>query len=104
MNRLELESRRRELIRQIKRLGPWIEGTLVSTSRWCGKPTCACHREGAKHPVVFITWKQAGKTVSLYVPRKHESEVKVWAENYKKLKDLIRQVSEIQKQILRLRE
>lgn len=102
--REQLESRRKELMQEIENTGLWIEGTLVATERRCGKNNCACHRDGPKHPVLFITWKEAGKTVSLYVPRKLESEVKVWAENYKRLKELIWHISEVQKEIVRLRE
>lgn len=102
--RSQLHRKRLSLLRQIPNLGPWIEGTLVTTSRKCGKDNCACHHQGPKHPVLFVTWKEAGKTVSLYTPRQLEAEVKQWAENYKKLKALIRQASEVQKQIVRLRE
>jgi hypothetical protein len=97
-------TQRLSLLRQIQNLGPWIEGTFVTTSRKCGKDNCACHHQGPKHSVSFVTWKEAGKTVSLYVPRQLEAEVKQWSENYKKLKALIRQISEVQKQIVRLRE
>jgi len=104
MNRLQLQTKRQALLRQLQNLGPWIEGTLVATTRKCGKEGCACHHNGPKHPVLFLTWKEAGKTISLYIPRQLESAVKEWAQNYKKLKALIRQVSEVQKQIVRLRE
>jgi 5-formyltetrahydrofolate cyclo-ligase len=53
---------------------------------------------------VYVTWKERGKTVSLYVPRKLEIDVRRWVKNYRKLKELIREVSDIQKQIIRLRE
>jgi hypothetical protein len=33
-----------------------------------------------------------------------EPEVTRWVQNYKRLKDLIREISEIQRQIIRLRE
>ena len=99
-----LEVKRLKSLQKIHTLIPWIEGSLVSTSRFCGKRNCICHQEGPKHPVLYITWKENGKTVSLYVPRKLESEVMGWVQNYKKLKDLIREISEIQKQIIRLRE
>jgi hypothetical protein len=104
MNRLQLQTKRQTLLRQLQNLGPWIEGTLVATTRKCGKEGCACHHNGPKHPVLFITWKEAGKTISLYIPRQLESTVKEWTQNYKKLKALIRQVSDVQKQIVRLRE
>lgn len=73
-------------------------------ARKCGKKTCACHRGGPKHPALFITWKEAGKTVSLYVPRNLEDTVREWSRNFKRLKGLIRQISDIQKEMIRLRE
>lgn len=99
-----LEAKRFKSLQKINTLLPWIEGSLVSTSRFCGKKNCICHHEGPKHPVVYVTWKEKGKTISLYVPRRMEKEVIRWVQNYKKLKDLIREISEIQKQIIRLRE
>ena len=100
----ELEKQREELLRRISGLSPWLEGSVVVTARRCGKKKCACHHEGPKHPVMYITGKEKGKTVSLYVPRGLEAEARVWAENYKHLKKLIRDISNIQKEIVRLRE
>jgi hypothetical protein len=54
--------------------------------------------------VLYVTWKEQGKTVSLYIPRKLENDVRKWVQNYRKLKNLTREVSDIQKQIIRLRE
>ena len=99
-----LEAKRDKLIMRIAKLSPWIEGTVVTSSRICGKKNCACHRQGAKHPVLYVTWKEKGKTASLYVPRKLEGEVKRCGANYKKLRELIREISNIQKNIVRLRE
>jgi Family of unknown function (DUF6788) len=99
-----LEAKRLKPIQKINTLIPWVEGSFVSTSRFCGKKNCICHHGGSKHPVVYVTWKEKGKTVSLYVPRRLERDVRRWIQNYKKVKDLIREVSEIQKQIIRLRE
>jgi hypothetical protein len=99
-----LEAKRSKPLRKIHTLIPWVEGSLVSTSRFCGKNNCACHHGGAKHPVLYVTWKEQGKTVSLYIPRKLEKDVRRWVQNYRKLKNLIREVSDIQKQIIRLRE
>jgi hypothetical protein len=99
-----LEAKRLKPLQKINILAPWIEGSLVSTSRFCGKKNCVCHQRGPKHPVVYVTWKENGKTVSLYVPRKLETNVQRWVQNYRKLKELIREISDIQKQIIRLRE
>ncbi len=99
-----LELQRHRFVNKIASLDPWIEGTFVSTSRRCGKKNCACHQGGAKHPVLYLTWKEDGKTHSLYVPKKWEMEVKAWVENYKKLKALIREVTLLQRQVIGLRE
>ena len=99
-----LEVKKDKLTSKIAALGPWIEGTIVTTTRICGKKNCACQKGDSKHPVMYVTWKENGKTVSLYVPKKLEKEVKKWGENYKKLKALIRKISVIQKDIVRLRE
>ena len=90
-------------MRQLSTLGSWIEGTLVSTDRTCGKKSYACMNQGSKHPVMYITGKEKGKTVSLYIPRKLEAEVSTWVNNYRKAKELIRKISNVQKEIIRLR-
>jgi len=99
-----LEAKRRQFVNQIASLDPWIEGTFVSTSRRCGKKNCACHKGGAKHQVLYLTWKENRKTLSLYVPRRWEVEVRRWVETYKKLKTLIREVTLLQRQVIGLRE
>jgi hypothetical protein len=106
MNRRKqlLGSQRGRLLQRISKFSPWIEGTLVTTNRFCGRKNCACHTGGQKHPVMYVTWKENGKTVSLYVPKQLEAEVKSWVANYKKLKEVVRQISNIQKDIVRLRE
>lgn len=100
----ELERRREQAVRRIAELGPWIQGSVVVVKRVCGQKGCACHRGGEKHPAMYLTGKEAGKTVALYVPRGMEAEAKTWADNYKKLKRLIREVSQLQREILKLRE
>ena len=102
--RRALEAKQLKPLQKITTLSPWIEGSIVSTSRFCGKKNCACHQGGSKHPVLYVTWKEKGKTVSLYVPRKLENNVQRWVQNYRKLKELTREVSDIQKQVIRLRE
>ena len=91
-------------MKKIAGVGPWMEGTVVVTQRLCGRKNCICHTAGQKHPVMYVTWKEGGKTVSLYVPKARESEAREWADNYKKLKELLREVSVIHRQMIRLRD
>jgi hypothetical protein len=102
--RRTLTAKQLKTIQKIATLHPWIEGSLVSTSRFCGKKNCSCHHGVAKHPVLYVTWKEKGKAVSLYIPKGLENGVRRWVQNYRMLKELTREVSDIQKQIVRLRE
>ena len=102
--RKKLESEIRELTKQLRKVGPFIGETVSVVERKCGKPACACHRGGPKHPAMFVTWKEEGKTATLYVPRRLEGEVREWAANHRTLKDLIRRITELRKDIIRLRE
>jgi hypothetical protein len=102
--RLTLEQKRKGLMDRLHKIGPFVIGSVVHVERICGKTNCACRKGGPKHPAMFVTWKQDGKTVTLYVPRKLEKEVEEWVENYKKAKELLGQISDAQKNIIRLRE
>ena len=69
-------------LRQIAQLGPFIEGSLSPFQR----PGCA-------QPGWHLTFKQQGRTRTLYVPMDLVAQVKIWTQNYRHLKKLIRQVT-----------
>ena len=62
--------------------GLFVEGTL-----------CKVRRPGRKPPEWQLTFKQAGKTRTVYVPAELVPEVQLWAKEFKRLKQLIRKVS-----------
>jgi hypothetical protein len=68
--------------RQLGQLGVLVEGTL-----------CKVRRPGRKPPAWQLTFKQAGKTRTVYVPRALVPEVKQWASTFKHLKQLVRKIS-----------
>ena len=50
-----------------------VQGGLSETSRRCGNPGCACYRD-PQHlhgPHLYITYREDGKSRSLYVPPEH---------------------------------
>ena len=62
---------RQKLLRQLLRAAPtMIQGSLSETTRRCGNPNCACHRDPARRhgPHLYITWAEGGRSRSLYVP------------------------------------
>ena len=69
-------------LRQIAQLGPFLEGSLSSFKR-----------PGCTQPGWHLTFKQQGRTRTLYVPMDLVAQVKAWTRNYRHLKKLIRQVT-----------
>jgi hypothetical protein len=69
-------------LRQIAQLGPFLEGSLSPFQR-----------PGCSQPGWHLTFKQRGRTRTLYVPMELVSTVKQWTLNYRHLKRLIRQVT-----------
>lgn len=63
-----------------------IQGGLSETTRCCGNPNCACHRDPARRhgPHLYITWTEKGRSRSLYVPADHAEQARrahaAWAE------------------------
>jgi len=68
--------------RQMGELGVFVEGTL-----------CKVQRPGRKPPAWQLTFKQAGKTRTVYVPVELVPEVQQWAKEFKHLKQLVRKVT-----------
>ncbi len=60
----------------------FIEGTLSKVQR-----------QGRKQPSWQLTFKQDGKTRTVYVPVALVPEVTLWVEEFKRLKELIHKVS-----------
>ena len=75
-------TRRTATLAKLRQLGPFLEGHLAQFKR----PGCA-------KPGWHLTFKQQGKTRTVYVPMDLVAEVKLWTRNYQRLKKLIRQVT-----------
>ena len=69
-------------LRKIAHVGPFLEGAL-----------CQFQRPGCAQPGWHLTFKQQGRTRTVYVPMDLVSDVKSWTRTYKHLKRLIREVT-----------
>jgi len=76
--------------RQLGELGVFIEGTL-----------CKVRRPGRKPPAWQLTFKQAGTTRTVYVPVELAQEVHQWTQEVKRLKQLVRKVTQQNLAIIR---
>jgi len=91
---------REKLLAEIHRLSEVaIFGTLSTTYRTCGQPTCRCHRDGPKHgPHLGISYRgENGKTASYYVPKAAEQAIREGVDAWEELILRLRQLADINK-------
>lgn len=77
---------------QMRSIGQMIKGSIVIRAIRCGKASCRCSR-GVFHKAICITYKEKGKTRTIYVAREHEAEALLMCANYKKMKELLKQLT-----------
>jgi hypothetical protein len=90
----------KDILSQIRRIGPFVEASLTVTRKRCGRPQCRCRQEGPIHETALLTWKEKKVTHTLYVPVELREEVQKWVDNWKQLRRLIGQMSQVQRAFL----
>jgi hypothetical protein len=95
-----MEQRRQAKLRELAEVGPMLQGSVAVIGVTCGNPNCRCAR-GDKHQSTILTKKVRGKSKSVYIPADLQTEAKQWAENHRKLKKLIKEISDLSEKILK---
>jgi hypothetical protein len=82
-----MRKQQRQLISQLLRaVETMVQGGLSETSRRCGNSGCICYRDPKQlhGPHLYVTYREDGKSRSLYVPPEHAETArqaqKAWAE------------------------
>ena len=86
---------RRLLQSRLKKLtspSPILAASLASYTHRCGRPSCRCHHGGPLHQGQHLTFKEHGKTRSVYVPKDLLPEVRAWLAQHKRLKQLLKEI------------
>jgi hypothetical protein len=98
----ELEARRTALLRQLRRAGPLIDGSLAVVHRRCGTPACGCHQDDSRrHRQVMLCGKVGGRSHSTHIPRDLEEQVRRWNEEHKRVKAVLKDICTLGEQIIR---
>jgi len=82
-----MRKQQRQLVARLLRvIETMVQGGLSQTSRRCGNPGCICYRD-PKHlhgPHLYITYREDGKSRSLYVPPEYVEDARraqqAWAD------------------------
>jgi len=98
--RLDTTAQGKRTLEAIRNIRPFLPASLTVTLRKCGNPACRCAKEGAVHETALLTWKDGKTTRTLHVPRELRAEVRQWIAEWKKLKKLIAQMGDAQRQRL----
>ena len=82
---------------------PVLAASFGTYTHRCGRPSCRCHHGGPRHRGQHLTFKEAGKTRSVYVPKELLPEVRSWLAEYKRLKALLHEIHQLSVALLRAR-
>jgi len=96
-----LERKRDSLIKKLSSIGPFVDGSMVVVKRRCGNKNCKCYLKGEKHESYYLHYKVRGVTKAVYIPVDLEEEVREWNNNYRKLKEIVAEISKTNKEIIR---
>jgi hypothetical protein len=79
-----------------------LRGSLVERFVTCGNPSCRCARGERHGPVWYLTVTLSpGHTTGVIVPSDQAPKVRRWIENYRRLKDQLEGISDINRELLR---
>ena len=97
------ERRLRSALAQIVSGHGLIKGTILERERACGNPRCKC-ATGQKHRAVYLMLREEGKLCQLYIPSRYEPLARQWVDNQQKVKQLLKQISEVYWQKIKQRQ
>lgn len=81
-----------------------VQGSLVRMARPCGNPGCRCARRGQKHVSWYLAVTRHGKSQMFYIPHTWEPRVKESIQQYRQIRQLLRQLSDLAVERLRRRQ
>jgi hypothetical protein len=71
---------------------PVLAASLVAYTHRCGRPSCRCHHGGPLHTGQHLTFKDHGRTRSVYVPKDLLPQVRSWLAQHKRIKQLLHEI------------
>jgi uncharacterized protein DUF6788 len=72
-----------------------LRGTLSERVGTCGKPNCRC-AQGELHQSLYLVQSQGGRLRQICVPQAWQARVREAVNEYRKLQELIEEVSELE--------
>ena len=89
-------------IRALSR-GNLMRGSISNVGRRCGNPRCVCATEGRKHMGRYFSVNMGGKTKLAYVSAEQEPQIANAIAAYRKLGELIDELTEVNMKLLKVK-
>ncbi len=101
----ELIEQRQVLVRQLRRLEPFIlRGSLIERFKRCGKPGCKCAQGPGHGPKYYLSVSQPGARPQMdYVPVDYSQQVSEYLHNFQQVRQLLEQICNLNRELLRRR-
>ena len=100
-----LRQRQKVLLRRLPPLQAILRGSLVERYKRCGKPGCKCANGPGHGPKYYLTVSFPKRPPEMeYVPEAFQEKVNEYLENYRKAKEILEELSSINRELLRRRE
>jgi hypothetical protein len=87
----------RALLKELAAIAPTVLfGSLSTTYRTCGKPSCACHEDESKRhgPYTHVSYREGGKTRSYNVPADQNERVQAGIAAWARLQQIAHEFAE----------
>ena len=98
-----LRKRQQRALRELRELprSNVMRGSVVETTRRCGKTNCACAKdETRRHPRRAVSVNVGGRTQTAHLDDAHLAEVKRATSNYRRLWQLLDELTEVNLKLL----
>jgi hypothetical protein len=100
-----LRARRRRLARELPAVEEVLRGSPLTQGRRCGKPGCRCAHGEPHGPYTYLSLpREGGRSRLLYVPAALAGVVRRRVEASTRIEAALREISEINAELLRRRE
>jgi hypothetical protein len=100
-----LRKRRQALLRQLPPLAAILRGSLIERYKRCGKPGCKCANGPGHGPKYYLSVSFSGLRPQMdYVPQEDYEQTKEFLANYQRARELLEEICEINRELLRRRE
>lgn len=90
-------------LKKLASSSPILAASFGTYTHRCGRPSCRCHHGGPLHPGQHLTFKEHGKTRSVYIPKALLPEVRSWLDEHHRLKKLLHEIHQLSVALLRAR-